>query len=172
MKSLLIFIVIGIPVWSISQNDTTTLATTMFTEISGEGNVIYCSNMELLCLEFTDYIGEQPVSEELHLEINNLNKVSKEYEFPLDEKYWFAEVGLVSKGIVDSIANNYQSQFGISWIPPGYGTNKLIGHSYLNKKIDFYARLNDDFNHFYFKDSTHAKCFGLDEGWGNPTYRK
>ncbi|MFT5778536.1 MAG: hypothetical protein ACI837_001492 [Crocinitomicaceae bacterium] len=172
MKSLLRFIAIGIPFLSISQNDTTLIGTTMFTEVSGKSNVVYCASLELLWSEFTEYLGEQPIPEQLHIEINNLNTILTAYEIPLEEKYWFAKVGLIKDGIVDSIANTYQSQFGMHWTPRDYKSEDLIGHSYLQKNINFYSRLGDNFYDFKFKDSSHVKCFGLDGGWANPTYKK
>lgn len=172
MKPLLIFFALGTPVMCLSQNDTTTFATTIFTEVSGSSNVVYCSSLELLWVELTEYLGEQPIPKELHNEINDLNAITTMYDIPLEQKYWFAKVGLEKNGIVDSIINCYQNQFGLNWTPKEFEPNGLIGHSFLKKNINFYSRLEDDFHDFTFKDSIHVKCFGLDGGWANPTYKK
>ena len=172
IRSFLLVIAFASPLFSFSQVDSTTIATTLYAEMYGKGNVVYCSSLELLWKEFANYLGEEPKPEELHLEINNLNKVVSDYTPPLEQQFWFAHVGKVDEGIVDTISNSYQNQFGMSWQPREYGTNDLIGHSYLKKNLNFYSRLDDDFEQFLFKDSTHVKCFGLEGGWANPTYKK
>jgi hypothetical protein len=171
MKLFLLFIALSITSVSISQKDTTSIALTLSKEITGYSNVIYCSSVELLWKELTNYLGEQPIPKEKHSKIEELNRITSNYQSPIEEEFWFAKVGLKENGIVDTIKNAYKNQFDIDWSPSGDNNADLLGLSYLQKNINFYSRLDHDFHDFKFKDSIHVKCFGLDHGWGNPKYK-
>ena len=171
MKLVLLAIALSSTLVSISQSDTTSIALTLKSQIDGKANVVYCSSDEFLWKQLAAYLGEEPITKEKHTEIDELNRVISNYRPPLEEKFWFAKVGLVENGIIDTIKNVYKSQFNIDWTPNIGDNTDLLGYTYLQKNIDFYSRLDHDFHDFKFKDSIHVKCFGLDHGWANPKYK-
>ena len=171
MKLSLLFVALSITSVSIAQKDTTSIALTLNTEITGYSNVIYCSSIKLLWKELTSYLGEQPIPKEKHLKIAELNKVTSNYNSPIEDKFWFAKVGLLKSGIVDTIKKAYKNKFNIDWSHTNDANVDLLGVTYLQKNIDFYGSLSHDFPDFKFKDSVHVKCFGLEHGWANPKYK-
>lgn len=158
--------------FSLSAQDKTAVAFTMQDKVTGENNVVYCASMELLWLHLIDYLGEQPLIGEQNHELYRLNKAVADYQIPLEDNYWFTKIGTIGGGINDSIRQQYKKQFEIDWIPGNYTADKLIGHAFLKKNIDFYSRLGHDFNDFKFNDSIKVDCFGLKGGWANPVYKK
>jgi hypothetical protein len=168
MKLFILFIGLSITSVSNSQKDTTTVALTLNKEINGLSNVVYCSSVEFLWRELTNYLGEQPSSIEKYSEIEELNKTTSNYKCPIEEEFWFSKVGLIKNGIIDTIKNAYKNQFDIDWLPTNENNTDILGVAYLQKNIDFYSRLDHDFYNFKFKDSLRVKCFGLDHGWANP----
>lgn len=168
MKSTLIVIFLGFSTLSNAQTDSTIFAATAFTEFSGKKNVVYCASLELLWLELTDYLGNQPKAITRVEDLENLNHATAEYHIPLNEAFWFAKVGLEKDGIIDSIQSAYQQQFGLTWKPDSDNeSTDLIGHAYLKKTIDFYSSQDQQSGHFRFNDSIRVKCF-MDNGMAGP----
>lgn len=171
MKLILLFLALSITSVSISQKDTTLIALTLQSQINRQSNVVYCSSVEFLWKQLSVYLGEEPIPKEKNAEIDELNRVISNYKFPIEEEFWFAKVGLVENGIVDTIKNALKSKFNIEWKPTNENNADLLGFTFLQKNIDFYSRLDYDFHNFKFKDTIHVKCFGLNHGWANPKYK-
>lgn len=171
MKVILSFLFISIASFTFSQKDSTTIALTMNSEINGKSNVIYCSTVELLWREMISYLGEEPIPLISNPDINELNNIAKDFKSPIENEFWFAKVGLVKNGIIDTIKSAYKNQFNIDWKPIDTIDVDLLGLAFLQKNIEFYNLLDHEFRYFKFKDSIRVKSFGLEHGWTNPRYK-
>lgn len=171
MKRFLSTIYIFITSIVFSQSDSTEIAMTLNNKINGKSNVIYCSTIELLWREMINYLGEEPLPLISNPEIIELNRIAKELNSPIENEFWFANVGLVKNGIIDTIKSAYKNQFNIDWKPIVVKDADLLGFAYLQKNIEFFSRLDHDFRYFKFKDSIRVKSFGLEYGWTDPEYK-
>ena len=108
MKPIIFITALSITSACLSQKDTTSIALTLNHKINGQSNVVYCSSIDFLWMELTNYLGEQPIPKEKNFLIDELNKINSNNQSPIKEEFWFAKVGLVENGIVDTIKKSYK----------------------------------------------------------------
>jgi hypothetical protein len=135
-------------------------------ELDSNSSFMYCSTMEMMWNDLSNYLGEKPSSSERNKTIELLNEsISKNYQTPIEEEFVVIQTGLVKDDIVSKINTELKQKFNDSWTPPlSMSDDALVSYAHLKKEVKFHYLLDDHFYNQPFNNNVHVDYFGIKEG--------